>query len=138
MNVVEQSQYFCLNYLSYMRKVANHFQISQSQATCLNLIPSQGISQSDLAKKLSLDISTLSRNLDHLIKSNFIIKQVSRIDRRSYRINLSTKGMKFYKLFNEEMQSRLQTIYNGISLDEIEQLTEILNKINWQFELHEK
>ena len=138
MNVVEQSQDFCLNYLSYMRKVANHFQISQSQATCLNLIPSQGISQSDLAKKLSLDISTLSRNLDHLIKSNFIIKQVSRIDRRSYRINLSTKGMKFYKLFNEEMQSRLQTIYNGISLDEIEQLTEILNKINWQFELHEK
>jgi DNA-binding MarR family transcriptional regulator len=138
MNVVEQSQNFCLNYLSYLRKVANYFEISQSQAICLNLIPTQGISQSDLAKKLSLDISTLSRNLNHLIKLNLINKQVSNVDKRSYRINLSAKGMQFYKLFNEEIQSRLQKIYNGISLDEIEQLTEILNKVNWQFELHEK
>ena len=138
MNVVEQSQNFCLYYLSYLRKVANHFEISQSQAICLNLIPAQGISQSDLAKKLSLDISTLSRNLNHLIKLNLINKQVSNVDKRSYRINLSAKGMQFYKLFNEEIQSRLQKIYNGISLDEIEQLTEILNKVNWQFELHEK
>ena len=138
MNVVERSQNFCLYYLSYLRKVANHFEISQSQAICLNLIPAQGISQSDLAKKLSLDISTLSRNLNHLIKLNLINKQVSNVDKRSYRINLSAKGMQFYKLFNEEIQSRLQKIYNGISLDEIEQLTEILNKVNWQFELHEK
>ena len=138
MNVIEQSQDFCLNYLSCLRKVANHFQVSQSQAICLNLIPSQGISQADLAIKLSLDISTLSRNLNHLLKLNFINKNISNLDRRSYKINLSNKGLQFYQSFNKEMHNQLQTIYNGISLDEKEQLTEILNKINWQFELHEK
>ena len=138
MNVIEQSQNFCLNYLACIRKVANQFQISQSQAVCLNLIPSQGISQADLARKLSLDISTLSRNLNHLIKLKFINKKPSHIDKRSYKINLSNKGMQFYKLFNTTIQNQLKIIYNGISLDEKEQLIEILNKINWQFELHEQ
>ena len=138
MNVIEQSQNFCLNYLICLRKIANQFHISQSQAVCLNLIPSQGISQADLAKKLSLDISTLSRNLNHLIKLNLVNKQISQIDKRSYRINLSNKGLQFYKLFNIAIQNHLEIIYTGINLDEKEQLTEILNKINWQFELHEK
>jgi len=138
MNVIEQSQNFCLNYLTCLRKIANQFHISQSQAVCLNLIPSQGISQADLAKKLSLDISTLSRNLNHLIKLNFVNKQISHIDKRSHRINLSNKGLQFYKLFNIAIHNHLETIYAGINLDEKEQLTDILNKINWQFELHEK
>ena len=137
MNIIEQSREFCLNYLSYIKKVANFFQISQSQALCINLIPSNGISQADLAKKLSIDISTLSRNLNHLINLNLINKKNSTIDRRSYRINLSKKGNILYKEFNEKMNAELQLIFDKINLDEKEQLVEILNKINWQFELNE-
>ena len=138
MNIIEQSQNFCLNYLFCLKKVAGMFHISQSQAICLNLIPNQGISQADLAKKLSLDVSTLSRNLNHLIKLNLINKKNSSLDKRSYKINLSTKGIEFYKAFNEEMYNQLQTIFSAISVDETEHFVEILNKINWQFELYEQ
>ena len=92
----------------------------------------------NLIVEFFLDISTLSRNLNHLIKLNLVNKQISQIDKRSYRINLSNKGLQFYKLFNIAIQNHLEIIYAGINLDEKEQLTEILNKINWQFELNDK
>ena len=46
---------FCLNYLSCLKKVASQLNVTYSQAICINYIPSRGISQADLAKKLSID-----------------------------------------------------------------------------------
>ena len=125
MNVIEQSKEFCLHYVTYIKKIAVHFNLTTSQAICINLIPTEGISQSDLARKLCIDISTLSRNLEHLINLNLIIKKKSKIDMRSFKISLSTKGKAFYKLFNDTVQDELLQIYNTISIDEKEQLIEI-------------
>ena len=138
MNAIEQSKDFCLNYLSCLKKVASQLNVTYSQAICINYIPRKGISQVDLAKKLSIDISTLSRNLEHLIHLQLIHKTNSTLDKRSYKISLSDKGKQFYKLFNESIEKRLQIIYSSIDIDEKEQLVDILNKINWQFELYEK
>ena len=91
MNLVEISSNFCINYLAFIRRIGKKLNLTQSQALCLNAIPFNGISQSALARKLSIDISTLSRNLDKLLISNIINKQESSFDRRSFKILLTEK-----------------------------------------------
>ena len=57
----------------------------------------KGIQQIELAKILSLDVSTLSRNLDKLIVKELIIKKKAELDQRAYQIFLSNEGKQLYE-----------------------------------------
>ena len=138
MNIVEISFNFSINFLSLIRKIASMIDLTQSQVLCIYAIPFNGISQSNLAKKLSIDISTLSRNLDRLIQLNLIYKQSSSIDKRSFKILLTEKGDILYKKFHFIINDRLASSYNKLELNEQESLEEILNKLNWELELINK
>ena len=135
MNLIELSNDFCQNYLVCLRRVAISADITLSQLLCLNAVPFSGISQSKLAKKLSLDLSTLSRNLNRLINMQLIDKNISKIDNRSYNINLTKKGVNFYNNIQQLINTEIHTIYESLEIDEINQLSELLNTINWKFDL---
>ena len=135
MNLIELSNDFCQNYLVCLRRVAISTDITLSQLLCLNAVPFSGISQSKLAKKLSLDLSTLSRNLNRLIHMGLIDKKVSKIDNRSYNINLTKKGVIIYNNIQQLINTEIHTIYESLEIDEINQLSELLNTINWKFDL---
>ena len=77
MNLSEQSTDFFKNYLRLFRKNITQYNLTESQALCLISIPFNGISQTRLSHNLSLNISTVSRNLSHLIKVDLIIKKKS-------------------------------------------------------------
>ena len=135
MNIIEQSNEFCVNYLHSIKKSATLLNISQSQALCIQTIPYDGISQTSLAKKLFLDLSTLSRNLEKLSKLGFVIKKRSVADSRSYIITLSKSGKEIYHNLNTHIQNHLSTVYDSLDLHEIDTMVDILNKINWKFTL---
>ena len=99
MNIIENSIEYCINFLAIIRKIANQLNLSPSQVLCIYAIPFNGVSQSDLAKKLSIDISTLSRNLDKLILLEIVKKTPSILDKRSFKVSLTHKGETIYKLF---------------------------------------
>ena len=138
MNIVEITNSFCFNYLSCIRRAANKLNITAAQILCLYSIPFEGITQSDLAKKLSIDISTLSRNLDKLILLDVVYKASSKLDRRSYKISLTPQGEKLYLEFNVIINKEIESIYHKLELEEYDQFHEILNKLNWQLELINK
>ena len=138
MNIIENSIDFCINFLAVIRKIATKLHLTPSQVLCIYAIPFNGISQSDLAIKLSIDISTLSRNLDKLIKLNIISKKGSLLDRRSYKISLTDKGEELYNNFILTIKNKLNRSYNKLELEEYDQFEEILNKLNWQLELINK
>ena len=138
MNIVEITNSFCFNYLSCIRRATNRLNITPAQILCLHAVPFKGISQSDLAKKLSIDISTLSRNLDKLILLDIVYKTSSNIDRRSYKISLTSQGEELYLQFNDIIKEEIETIYDKLELEEYDQILEILNKLNWQLELINK
>ena len=138
MNIIEITNSFCFNYLSCIRRAANKLNITTSQILCLYSIPFEGITQSDLAKKLSIDISTLSRNLDKLILLDIVYKTSSKLDRRSYKISLTPQGEKLYLEFNVIINKEIESIYNKLELEEYDKFHEILNKLNWQLELINK
>ncbi|MAZ60834.1 MAG: hypothetical protein CMG50_01480 [Candidatus Marinimicrobia bacterium] len=135
MNLVEQSSDFFKNYLRCFKNSIKTFNLTQSQALCLISIPFDGTSQTNLSKRLAIKLSTLSRNLNHLIKMNLIIKEKSQSDVRSYIIKLTPKGQSLYKQVNDNINDSFYKIYSKINIEEKDLIVNILNKINWQFEL---
>ena len=135
MNLSEQSIDFFKNYLRLFRKNIKQYNLTESQALCLISIPFNGISQTRLSHNLSLNISTVSRNLSHLIKVDLIIKKKSNQDIRSYNISLSDQGKKIYTKINKSIDNHFYNIYTKLDLNEKDLLIDLLNKINWQFEL---
>ena len=135
MNFLIQYNEFCLNYLKSIKKIASSLSLTQSQILCIKSIPFDGISQVSLSKKLALDLSTLSRNLEKLQKDKIINKEKSNYDNRSSIITLTQKGKTIYKEIINVMQSEINNILLKINIDDIDYLTEVLNKINWEIEL---
>tara|TARA_B100000029_G_C16886752_1_gene708823 strand:+ start:97 stop:513 length:417 start_codon:yes stop_codon:yes gene_type:complete len=138
MNLIELSNDFCQKYLSCFKKAAQRLQLTQSQSLCLSAIPFKGISQTDLANKLSLDLSTLSRNLNKLSIKEFISKTSSNHDKRISKIYLTERGQDIYNQLNNLIADDLSKIFNAFDVDEQSQMEEMLNKINWQFDLLNK
>jgi len=136
MNFLTQYNEFCLNYLKSIKKIASSLSLTQSQILCIKSIPFDGISQVSLSKKLALDLSTLSRNLEKLQKDKIINKAKSNYDNRSSIITLTQKGKTIYKEIINVMQSEINNILLKINIDDIDYLTEVLNKINWEIELN--
>ncbi len=135
MNLSEQSSDFFKNYLRLFRKNIKQYNLTESQALCLISIPFDGISQTRLSHNLSLNISTVSRNLSHLIKVDLIIKKKSNQDIRSYNISLSDQGKKIYTKINKSIDNHFYNICTKLDPNEKDLLIDLLNKINWQFEL---
>lgn len=135
MNLSEQSCDFFKNYLRLFRKNIKQYNLTESQALCLISVPFDGISQTRLSHNLSLNLSTVSRNLSHLIKLDLIIKKKSNQDIRSYNIILSDKGKKIYTKINKSIDNHFYNICTKLDSNEKDLLIDLLNKINWQFEL---
>jgi DNA-binding MarR family transcriptional regulator len=133
MELTELTLNFHTNYLNLMRKISSQNQISVSQLLCIVSIPYKGIQQIELAKNLSLDVSTLSRNLDKLIIKELIIKKKAQLDQRAYRVSLSNKGKQLYEDIMLNINSLYQSVYLELDDMEIEQFKEILIKLNWLF-----
>jgi len=138
MNFAEQSTDFCIKYFSYLRRISSKLDLTPSQSMCLFSIPVNGISQSDLAKKLSIDLSTLSRNIDKLIKMGLIKRGSSAYDKRLAIISLTDDGFSKYFKLNETLESELNIVFSKFDMDEQNKILEFFNKIIWNFELIEK
>jgi len=121
-----------INYLSPLRETATDNNLSSSQLLCISSIPYSGITQTNLANKLSLDISTLSRNLSKMIKKGFIIKKVDSVDKRVQYIFLTDRGKDIYSRIIMSLEKKISTIYSDIDLDDIESLLVGIEKLNWQ------
>ena len=135
MNLVEQSNEFFKNYLRCFKGSLSAYNLTQSQALCLLTIPFDGINQTNLSKKLALDMSTLSRNLNHLLKNGLILKNKSQEDVRILIVQLTPKGESLYKQLNNDINNNFKNIYSHLDLKEIHSIINVLKKINWQFDL---
>ncbi len=131
MNLAELTIALHSNTLFPIRKIARDYSISSAQLLCLVSIPSEGINQTNLASLLSIDLSTLSRNLKHLINKNFITKQRIQSDNRSYHIVLTDDGASLCKKVYKDLESYFHDIHLLLNDQEIEQILSTLSQFNW-------
>ncbi|EKQ53078.1 MULTISPECIES: MarR family transcriptional regulator [unclassified Clostridium] len=78
----------------------------------------KNISLKDLSTLLILDISTMSRTVDSLVKKEFVYRATSEIDRRSVDIKLTEKGLNLFHDIEKKMNEKYKNIFNQITSED--------------------
>ena len=132
MNLAELIADLYTNLLFVIKKIAIKNRISSSQLLCIYAIPSEGISQSELAKILCLDLSTLSRNLDKLLLKKIVNKTHSPLDNRKQNIVLTEEGEKLYIEILSDLNQALNILYDfSDNSDDFDTIINSISQFNW-------
>ena len=112
------------------RKILKKHSFGTAHHRALHLIEgNDGITISDLLKKLKITKQSLNRVLRDLIKNNTVNIKKGEIDSRQRQIFLNEKGK---KLFNEIFHEQKKRIYNALKnsdSDSVIKFKNVLNKI---------
>ena len=134
MNIPELLTDLTTHYNALIRNAASQLNLTASQAFHLLSIPHDGIPMSQLAHKLGLDTSTLTRNIQKLEKMELIKRSQDPYDKRVQKAVLTEKGEEMIELLDALLQEMNNTFMEQIDLDSQENITDILEKIVWAME----
>ena len=133
MDFSEQIQEISTHINGITRKAATKYDISFAQAQFLLRVPSEGISISELAKLLGIDISTMSRNVNKLELLQLIIRKRDVEDARTFNIFLTNQGDELVDLLFAEIDGCATEILSKIPLDTQKRTGDVLEQLNWAF-----
>ena len=124
------------SFLSHMnvlvRQVASKNNLSPSQYYTLNSISSNGISMSNLSSTIGVDNSTLTRNINILMKRSLVKKDRSKDDRREFIVILSSKGEKVVNKLDNQMESLINTLISDINPESRQEFIDTIEQLNWK------
>jgi len=112
------------------------FQVSNPDLTLpqillLSTISDEGVDMSSLSKQMGVDNSTMTRLIDVLIRNGWAVKYKNEKDARVVMVEITKKG----ELLQEEIDKNIDKfgyeIYNSISLEDREEVMEILTEFHW-------
>ena len=89
---------------------------------------------SDLALRLGLDNSTLTRNIQKLEKMELVKRLSDNYDKRIHRVVLTQKGSALLGLIEEQLEEQNANVLEKIDLDAQEHLLSVLEKLSWALE----
>jgi len=134
MNHAEIMTSLHINYIFLLKNISNKYFLTIPQSLCILSVSSTGINQTELSKKLSIDLSTLSRNLDKLIAKNLIDKSSDINDKRTYIIHLTSSGNALYQNLIDGLNDEFLHIIQNISIDDYEPILNYVSIMNWEIE----
>lgn len=100
-----------------------------SMAQCHALVEigrAEKISLNDLAEKLNLDSSTMSRTVNKLVANDLVKRDTDPVDRRYVTISLTKMGESHFHTIESERNAHFQKIYESIPARKQEQVLESL------------
>jgi DNA-binding MarR family transcriptional regulator len=86
------------------------------------------IPQNELANLLFKDNASITRMIQLMVKE-YLNRTIHKEDRRKFHLEITEKGKRTLELINPIVQLNRETALNGLSLEEIDLLDKILNKI---------
>jgi DNA-binding MarR family transcriptional regulator len=90
----------------------------------------EGISFSEISRKLDLKKSTVSIAINQLIDLEIVKKIQSDTDKRFYFLKLTPKGKKIMKMHKQVHKNTIKKILTILSPNEVEIFIKIVDKIN--------
>jgi DNA-binding MarR family transcriptional regulator len=90
----------------------------------------EGISFSEISKKLDLKKSTVSIAINQLIDIEIVKKIQSDTDKRFYFLKLTPKGKKIMKMHKQVHKNTIKKILTLLNPEEVEKFIEIVDKIS--------
>lgn len=130
--ITEYLHTFVVHMNVIVRRVASQNNLSLSQYFALTNISSSGISMSDLSSLLGVDNSTLTRNINILIKRDLVDKNQSNEDKRGYTITLSTKGSSIVQSLESQIESILDDFIDSVDPAIKQNFIDIIETVNWK------
>ena len=119
------------HYNALIRSAALQLNLTTSQAFHLISIPQDGVSMSQLAHKLGLDASTLTRNIQKLEKMGLIERMPGSYDKRVQNAVLTERGSEAVDQIEEILLQMNHMIIEQIDLEGQENISEVLEKLVW-------
>ncbi len=107
------------------------FGISVSQCYVLETLHTHGpLTMNELAKKMYLKISTMTRVVEQLVKKKYVRREEGLNDRRVRFINLTKQGRAIYKKAWENIFESEKMILKNIPAEHKAVLIDVLKKLN--------
>ena len=105
--------------------------MTYSQVLAIISIPNDGIEMSELAQKLGLDNSTITRLIVRLEKKGWVGREQSRRDKRAIKVFLKTKGLTIQQDIEKKIESIGEKIKMEIDDEKRESILEHLFTFQW-------
>ena len=105
--------------------------MTYSQVLAIISIPNDGIEMSELAQKLGLDNSTITRLIVRLEKKGWVLREQSRRDKRAIKVFLKTKGLTIQQDIEKKIESIGEKIKMEINDEKRESTLEHLYTFQW-------
>ena len=116
--------------LSYQNNASCCNGISVSQChTLLEIEKNSEISVSELATKLSLDKSTVSRTVEGLVNISLVDRVIPKENRRMALINLTDNGKQVCSTINYSNDSYIEAVLKDFSPEEQEEFLRLFEKL---------
>jgi len=108
-----------------------HMDISLPEIFVLGQLSSnEKPSMSELGRSISMDLSTLTRTVDKLVKKEFVARKRDPEDRRMVRVALTAKGKKIIRRFEEVRKKHIESILRQMTLQERRDLLHIFKTLH--------
>lgn len=118
------------NVNQYLEKKMTPHGIGHGQFEYFILIAfNEGINQNDLAKFKSVGKASVTKAIKILEKKGFIERLVDEKDKRNYKLYCTVKGKSIVEGFGDYQTVVEETVFEGMSSDEIEKITKYLEHI---------
>ena len=131
MNIPELLSNLTIHYNALIRQTAQQLGLTAPQVFHLISIPNNGISMSSLSKKLGLDASTLTRNIQKLEKTGLVLRISKSYDKRIQHAVLTKKGVLIVAEIEEILLHINHLIMEHIDLDGQENISNVLERMVW-------
>ena len=105
--------------------------MTYSQVLAIISIPNDGIEMSELARRLGLDNSTVTRLIVRLEKKGWVDREQSIRDKRSIKVFLKTKGLTIQQDIEKKIESIGEKIKIEIDDEKRESILEHLYTFQW-------
>ena len=105
--------------------------MTYSQVLAIISIPVDGIEMSELARKLGLDNSTVTRLILRLEKKGWVYREKSRRDKRAIIVVLNNKGLKIQQEIEKKIESIGEKVKIEIDDEKRESILEYLYAFQW-------
>jgi DNA-binding MarR family transcriptional regulator len=132
MNYNELISSFLIDLQSYFRRNISYPRATQQQILSILVIPFDGIEMTQLAKKIGIKNSTLTRLVDGLIKKNWALKKPIKNDRRVIKVFLSKSGMKVQNDLNFQISEAGSQLEKSLGEDISQNVIEKVSLLHWE------
>ena len=132
MNYNELISSFLIDLQSYFRRNISYPRATQQQILSILVIPFDGIEMTQLAKKIGIKNSTLTRLVDGLIKKNWALKKPVKNDRRVIKVFLSKSGVKVQNDLNFQISEAGSELEKSLGEDISQNVIEKVSLLHWE------